>query len=200
MATFFIYACDLSWRAQPAVDAQLLKSIAPTRRFYVGDEEYINEIAGLINDKEIERKAMVIEIEHEAEAVAFKMMQAEFVSTCQKGNIPRLKYILEDPDWKAILAEGRLIEGMIEEQEKRKEHILRVNATMRQFNKFDLPMKANVELLGEQATFDYCEFATKLEEHVENFRAANKEETAKLAKERAKVRKKLQSYNTYKAK
>lgn len=200
MATFFIYACPSAWRAQPSVDAALLKSLAPTRRFYVGDDEYINKIAALINDAELKAKAMVIEIEHEAEAVAFKMMQTEFLSTCQKGNNPRLKYILEDPDWKAILAEGALINGMVKDAEKRKEEIQRVNATMRQFNKFDLPMNANVELLGKDAAVDYRAFTTKLEEYVERYREGNKAETAKLAKERAKVRKKLQSYNTYKAK
>jgi len=113
-------------------------------------------------------------------------------------NKPKLEYVLIDVDWNAVLAEGAAIPLMVKEQENRRKGQLNVTRMTKLFDKFYDCAIGNTKVMGMEHNDELTKYSQTLDKLVEEFRANNKAETAKIAKERAKVKKKLLSYKVKK--
>lgn len=191
MTYHFIYT-NIGNAPRPAdkFDWSTLRAVAPSGSYEV-HRTPIHTLAELLNNKEF-RNAVVVEIKNEAEAVAFKMMQDTFIYHTK--NKPKLELVLVDVDWPAVFASGPAIPTLVQEQESRKAGQLQVTRMMKTFNKFYDSGIATTLALGQEHNDELVKYSQTLDRLVEEYRADNKAETAKLAKERAKVKKKLLSY------
>jgi hypothetical protein len=193
MTYYFIYT-NIGNAPRPAdkFDWSTLRSVAPSGSYEVYRTN-IHKLGELLNNKEF-LNAVVVEIKNETEAVAFKMMQDTFIYHTK--NKPKLDMILVDVDWKAVMDITTDIPTLITEQDKRKQGQLQVTRMMKAFNKYYDSAVATTFALGQEHNVELMTYSQTLDRLVEEYRASNKAETAKLAKERAKVKKKLLSYKT----
>jgi hypothetical protein len=191
MTYHFIYT-NIGNAPRPAdkFDWSTMRSVAPSGSYETHNSD-IHKIGSLLNNRDL-MNAVVVEIKSESEAVVFKMMQDTFIYHAKEK--PKLEHILVDVDWPAVFAEGVKIPTMALEQENRKAGQLQVTRMMKVFNKYYDSGVATTFALGKEHNDELMAYSQKLDQIVEQYRTNNTAETAKLAKERAKVKKKLLSF------
>jgi hypothetical protein len=191
MIYYFIYTnIGNAPRPKDKFDWSTLRSVAPSASYETNNSD-IHKIGSLLNNRDL-LQSVVVEIKSEPEAVAFKMMQDTFIYHAKEK--PKLDMVLVDVDWPAIFAEGAKIPTMALEQENRKAGQLQVTRMMKLYEKFYDSAVATTKVMGQEHNDELMKYGQTLDRLVEEYRANNKAETAKLAKERAKLKKKLLSY------
>jgi hypothetical protein len=192
MIYYFIYT-NIGYAPRPAdkFDWGTMRSVAPSGS-YETDTSNVHKVGTLLNNLDLIR-SVVVQIDNEAEAVAFKMVQDTFIYHTK--NKPKLDCVLVDVDWKAVFAEGTNIKAMVDAQNNRKDSQQNVTKMARLFEKFYDAAIGNTAALGQEHNDELTAYSQKLDQIVEQYRSNNKSETAKLTKERAKMKKKLLSYS-----
>ena len=194
MTYYFIYTnIGNGPRPQDKFDFGTMRSAAPSASYEIAISP-LHKVGGLLNNDL--QNAVVVTIQNETEAIVFKMMQDTFIYHMK--NKPKLEYVLIDVDWNAVLAEGAAIPLMVKEQENRRKGQLNVTRMTKLFDKFYDCAIGNTKVMGMEHNDELTKYSQTLDKLVEEFRANNKAETAKIAKERAKVKKKLLSYKVKK--
>jgi hypothetical protein len=190
MTYYFIYT-NLGHAPRPAdkFDWTTLRTNAPSGSYEVSGSD-VHKVGVLLNNNLA--NALVVKIENQTEAVMFKMMQDTFIYHTKSK--PKLELILVDVDWAAVLAEGANIEAMVFQQNARKSGHQVVTKMTKLFNKFYDQAIAAGKFIGSAHNDNLTAYSQTLDKQVEQYRAGNKAETAKLAKERTKLKKKLLSY------
>jgi hypothetical protein len=203
MAYYFIYTSIGGNHYTPhdhGFKFSVLKQFAPNAKRYDEDSE-VHQLGKAIDFADFTH-SYVIEITDESEAVAFKMMQDQFIDD-QSGmkrsyRQGELAYILENPDWDAIYQAGPDIPELLELKNKQSEDASAVNSMNRKHLKFQNEHVYGRETVGMQDLFK--EYSAKLEQAILDFRAENKRVSDQLKRQRAKAMKKALTYAIFKAK
>jgi hypothetical protein len=200
MAHYFIYTTSGPYHPSGnCFNTSALKHYAPSGKFHYGETD-VNSIGRLINDAQL-WYASVVEIQEPAEAVAFKMMQNEFLlKQDNKRKQGTLVLVLENPDWAAIYAEGPNITDLIKQKEAQSNNVSLVNAMVRKSRKLEDEHKKARLIVSHGLDDRLKEYLATMNKAVEQFRDGNKLVTSQLTNERKRVKKKLLSYAIFKAK